>query len=289
MKATKFLYLFIGLILFQSCEDVVDLDLDDTEILLVVEGEVNDEDSIQWVRLSRTTDYFENQPPDYSFWSEATVNLYQNDNLFGTMDYNSSTSRFEIPLTAQTGEEYYIRIDLPNGKSYQSEVERINRVNPIDTIWYEVNDEPTFGDETEWEIYIESQEEPGKGDYYQWKVYLNGEYQAEPNDLSFAEDELVDGNYIEEFDVYTFDEEEYDELIAPTGYIDVVVYQTSISRLNYEFLSDLASQTAFAGGPFSPPPAALRGNLRSLSNEDERVLGFFAGVSKRSASIRIEP
>jgi len=289
MKATKFLYLLFGLILFQSCEDVVDLDLDDTETLLVVEGEVNDIDTIQWVRLSRTTDYFENQPPDYTVWSNATVNLYQNNSLFGQMEFNSSTSRFEIPLDAQIGEEYYIRIDLPNGKSYQSEVETINSVTPIDTIWYVENTEPDFGDETEWEIYIESQEAPGVGNNYQWKVFLNGEYQGEPDDLSIAEDELVDGNYIEEFDVYTFDQERYEELIAQTGYIDVVVYQTSISRLNYKFLLDLASQTAFSGGPFSPPPAALRGNLRSLSDEDERVLGFFAGVAKTQASIRIEP
>jgi len=287
MKATKFLYILLGLFVFQSCTDVIDLDLDETEILLVVEGEVNDVDSVQWVRLSRTTDYFENLPPNYSSLSDATVTLYQNGALYDTMAFNTSTERFEVNLRADSGEVYFVRIELANGKSYQSLEERINRVPSIDTIWYEVNDNPTFGDETEWDIFIESQELEGIGDYYQWKVYLNGEYQDEPEDLTYAEDDVVDGNYISEFDVYSIEEEDYDELIAGRDSIDVVVVQSTISRENFQFLSDLQSQTAFQGGPFSPPPAGLRGNISSIDNDDERVLGFFAAVAKRSASIRV--
>ena len=286
MNYSKYiLFTLIGFAtVLQSCTDVIDLDLDDTEVLLVVEGEVNDVDSVHWVTLTRSTDYFENQAPDYTAYSNATVILNRNGVAFDTMAFNTVSERFESTFNASLGETYSILIELPDGKLFGSLDETIPRVTPIDTIWVIEEEE---NDELFWEIYIESQEAPGVGDQYQWKTYINGIYQSEPFDLVFAEDEFVDGNYIEEFNVYTLDEEQYDFYRSLRYPIVVEIVQTGISANNYDFISDLFSQTAISGGPFSPPPAELRGNIESLDG-GERALGFFAAVSKESITGTID-
>ena len=53
-------------------------------------------------------------------------------------------------------------------------------------------------------IYINSQETPGEGNYYKWDIYINGELLNDSEDLAYASDELVDGNYIYDFLSYNF-------------------------------------------------------------------------------------
>lgn len=144
-----------------------------------------------------------------------------------------------------------------------------------------------FG-ETEQVIYIETKEIPGLGNYYQWKVYINGEYQDEPFDMIFAEDQFVDGNDIEEFDIYALSEEDILFYTSISDSISVRIEQTGISQNHYNFLSDVFSQTAISGGPFSPPPAEVRSNITNTSG-GERALGIFTVVSIKDIDITFAP
>ena len=281
----RFAYLVLLFIGLTGCTDVIDLDLSDTEILLVVEGEINDVDSVQWVQLSYTTDYFNNVPPDYTVESNAIIKLYENDALIDSMTYNPNTARFESYFQGTRGNTYSIEIVTEDGETYTSTKEILTEVTPIDTIW--VAEETNFG-ETEQVVYIETAEIPGIGNYYQWKVYINGEYQDEPFDMIFAEDQFVDGNYIEEFDIYALSEEDILFYTSFSDSIHVRIEQTGISQNHYNFLADVFAQTAIAGGPFSPPPAEVRSNITNTSG-GERALGIFTVVSIEDISITFAP
>ena len=99
--------------------------------------------------------------------------------------------------------------------------------------------------------------------------------------MAFANDELVDGNYIYDMEIFTdfYDDEEIDEDGSEIS--DKVLYmgdtiqvvQSSISRSAYNFYLGMQNQ-AFSGSPFSVPPANLPGNLNS--NNDKKVLGLFS-------------
>ena len=141
----------------------------------------------------------------------------------------------------------------------------------IAAIYSNFKEETVFEDEGYY-VSIDTEEPAGTGDYYRWKQYVNGEYLNEPFDLLFASDEFVDGNPITGFEV--------SEALELGDHYRIE--QLSISKAAYEFFFQLQTQTAFIGGLFDSPPAALVGNIVNLDPDGKKALGYF-GVSAMSA------
>ena len=123
-------------------------------------------------------------------------------------------------------------------------------------------------------VFINSQETPGPGHYYKWDIFINGRLLNESQNMSFVNDELVDGNYVYDFEIYTDfgnpnDENDRNLFLGDTVYVE----QLTISRNAYEFYLGMVNQ-AFAGSPFSVPPANLVSNLSA--SDGKRVLGIFS-------------
>jgi hypothetical protein len=59
--------------------------------------------------------------------------------------------------------------------------------------------------------------------------------------------------------------------------------QLNVSQEAFRFLRLVKQQSEISGSVFDPPPANIRGNMISLDNPDEVVLGYFmaAGESKK--------
>ena len=71
------------------------------------------------------------------------------------------------------------------------------------------------------------------------------------------------------------------------GY-SVLVRQQAIDRKGYEYWLELQKTTQDVGGLFDPLPARIKGNLRSISNPDKPVLGFFRGAQTNTMRISID-
>jgi len=69
----------------------------------------------------------------------------------------------------------------------------------------------------------------------------------------------------------------------------VKVDQTAITRSYFDFLNEILIQTVFVGGPFDPPPAAIRGNVYNSTDINDRALGYFQAVSVESAVTEVLP
>lgn len=282
----KYLLLLISSILFiSSCTDVVELDLSDQERVLVVEGTVNDIDSVHWLQLSYTGDYFNPELPDYQSQKNAQVLIFRNAVFLDTMRYNAQNQRFESFFKATEGEVYHIEFKLENGEEYITTPEEIKPVSVIDSIKYIYQTPQGFFPER-WQIVIYTQEIPGPGNFYQWRVYLNEEYQSRPFDMLYANDDLVEGNYIANFEIFNIVRERYDELKAiKTGPLKVKVEQMGINRNYFNYLQSF-QRNAFVGGPFSPPAAEIKGNVFKKGTR-ERALGYFNALSIRSIELEI--
>ena len=91
--------------------------------------------------------------------------------------------------------------------------------------------------------------------------------------MSFVSDELVDGNYVADFEIFTdfVTEEEEEEKVLQFG-DTVFVEQLSISKSAYQYYTGMVNQ-AFTGSPFSVPPANVPGNL--TASDGKKVLGLF--------------
>lgn len=65
--------------------------------------------------------------------------------------------------------------------------------------------------------------------------------------------------------------------------------QYAISQEAYRFLRLVKQQAEISGSIFDPPPATIRGNMISLDNPDEVVLGYFMAGAEATKRIYIDP
>ncbi|GAB3823143.1 hypothetical protein GCM10028895_29570 [Pontibacter rugosus] len=65
------------------------------------------------------------------------------------------------------------------------------------------------------------------------------------------------------------------------------IYQYSITSEAYDFFRILEQQKESTGTVFDPPPAEVKGNVFNVSDNEEKVIGFFdvAGVSTKEVVI----
>jgi len=266
--------ILFAIVAFTSCEDVVDVKLDGEDIdLIAVEAYINTKtENNVYVKLERTLAV--NQTTQNPVISNAVVQLSDNAATPNTvtLEEQGNTGIYLLPAETSypgvTGRTYTLTITTPDGtvitgKEYLQEIETLDsvKVNLSDRGNYEY-----LG------IYINSQETPGLGNYYKWDIYINGEFLNNGEDLAFASDELVDGNYIYDMLILLDWEDEEEDKILHQG-DTIVVEQLSISEAAYEFYWGLDDQ-AWAGGPFSVPPANVPSNL--TSSDGKRILGLFS-------------
>nr|WP_320022990.1 DUF4249 domain-containing protein [uncultured Draconibacterium sp.] len=266
--------ILFAIVAFTSCEDVVDVKLDGEDIdLIAVEAYINTKaENNVYVKLERTLAV--NQTTQNPVISNAVVQLSDNAATPNTvtLEEQGNTGIYLLPAETSypgvTGRTYTLTITTPGGTVITGE-EYLQEIETLDSVKVNLSDR---GNYEYLGIYINSQETPGLGNYYKWDIYINGEFLNDGEDLAFASDELVDGNYIYDMLILLDWEDEEEDKILHQG-DTIVVEQLSISEAAYEFYWGLDDQ-AWAGGPFSVPPANVPSNL--TSSDGKRILGLFS-------------
>lgn len=291
MKLKLYIILLFAIVTITSCNETIDLKLDDPKPVLVVDGYLSNLNTMQYVRLSNLENYFSNQVPDYSVHQNAKVILLEDGTEAGTYSFNQVDKRFELQYQGIEGKDYQIDITLSDGSRYISASEIMETPVPIDTIWYEYNESPGGPGPQGGEILVKinTQEPAGAGDNYQWKSYVNGQYQFESDDLFFADDRFVDGQDVTDLDVFGMSEDQYLSYKenSPTGQVFVEIEQLKISARYLKYLTLIQQQLFGAGSPFASPPAEIRGNVYKQGEDEVLALGFFytAGIDSKSIEI----
>ena len=274
MQTKISIFIFLSLLIFSSCQDVIDLDVPDGDIQLVVDGWLTDQAGEKQVLLSTTANYFNNtETPRVT---GALVILKNEKGVVDTLA-EKEAGVYITEHVGVVGETYHIYIRTTAGEEYESNPETIRFVPAITAIYSTFKEKSIFEDEGYY-VSIDTEEPLGVGDHYRWKQYVNDAYLNEPFDLLYASDEFVDGNPILGFEVNT------DPLEMGDHYR---IQQLSISEAAYEFFFQLQNQTAFIGSLFDSPPAALKGNIVNLDVSGKKALGYFgvSAVSEREIVI----
>ena len=166
------------------------------------------------------------------------------------------------------GREYTLTIEVEGITLTASEY--LAPVEPIDSIQVRPS---TFGDSKFLAISIFSQETPGIGNYYKWDIFKNDTLLSDSETMSFASDELVDGSYVDDAEIFidfNNPDQGFDRQIK---YMDTIqVHQNSISEFAYNFYYQMQQQS-YGGGLFSVPPANVKSNITASNGKD--VLGMF--------------
>ena len=272
-----FTLLLISMFAFTACEDVVDVELNNEDIGLISVEAYLDTKSFNniYVRLEKSlpVDNAVQNPPVVNATVEISDNAPTPNKVKLREEGFSGVYRlpFNTTYKVKPGLRYKLTITTQEGVTITGE-EYLQQVEPLDAV--KINLSPR-GNYEFLAIFINSQETPGPGHFYKWDIYKNDALLSNSENLTFASDELVDGNYIYDFEIFTDfiapDEGEEDKVLQMGD--TIYVEQMSISEQAYDFYFGMINQ-AFSGGPFSVPPANLPGNL--TSSDGKRVLGLFS-------------
>lgn len=280
---TTILLLIISVFL-GSCEDVVQVQLSDENLgLYAVEAKITS-DNNPYVYLYKSQ--LVSSGSQYPGISGAKVLISDNSEpqqnviLQESQEYQGLyVPKKGVYYWGEPGKEYTLTIAV--GNVTLSATELLAPVEPIDSILVRPSNRgefaflgiQTFGYET-----------PGMGNYYKWDIYINNRLLYPSDYLAIANDELVDGNYINGFEIFT----DFHEPNKPEDRIlnigdTIQVKQNSISKFAYNFYYQMFNQGQ-TGSLFSVPTANIKGNI--TSSDGREVLGLFV-ANDVSASNRI--
>lgn len=213
------LFFFSLIILLTSCENVIEIELDYMNPKLVIEGVINDFDNQCIIKLSKTTDYF-NQKSNHTV-SDAVITLTDNagtimkfnetepGNYLGESGQAKSRTNYTLNILSE-GNEYVAKATIPEKVNIDSLTCKYNPKSIIYEVGYVVSCH--FSDPEEFR------------NFYRLKTYNINDRTKAKNTKDIYNDDLCNGNHVDwlwkynvyqQFDtvvveLYTLDERTYD-------------------------------------------------------------------------------
>jgi len=252
----KIIFLLLSLNSLYSCEEVVQVDLEESEPRLVIEASIlwrkNTVGNVQLIRLTTTAAFFDDQIPPAE---GASVSVYSETGMEFVFEEIASGIFRNDQFVTQLNKPYELEIEYM-GEVYRA-TETLLPVAPLEYI--EQTDNGGFGGENiELKAYFT--DPPNIQNYYLVRFF------NEDLSIQIYEDKFTDGNqtfaYFSNEDL-TFGEEVGFEI-------------QGISKRFYEYLFVLRSQAGSGnGGPFQTQPTTVRGNIINTTNPDNFAFGYF--------------
>ncbi len=289
---------FAMLLLFNSCEDVINVETDLAPQLLVVDGWINNKSEPQVIKLTLSQPYFESTFATVLTGANVTVTSSEG-NTFNFVDKNDGLYTW-TPEDGQNlgavGTTFTLNIEN-EGKVY-SAVSVLEPVPPIDSISQEFRTDDLRGPDG---IYAQvyARDLLGLGNAYWIKTWKNGQFLNKPQELNIAFDAGFDPGA--ELDNLIFippirelvnrlpdpDTEDNDD-VAPWATGDSIYVEIhSINEPAFFFLNIARDQMANGDNTiFAIPLSNTTGNVIS-ADPSEEVLGIFnvSAVSSMGALI----
>ncbi len=250
--------LLFSLLFTLSCEKEIELDLPDFESKIVVEAEVLSGLGPHSVKLSKTVSFLGegDNPPIVG----ASVRIWDDVGQVDTLTevwpglYETST------LVGVIGRTYSLEV-IAEGDTITAQG-LMNRLNLIDSLSMEFLPEPLFFLDSGWYVTFHAPEAVGLGDFYRFRYFTNDSLHNDIDDLFFADDRVVDGNYISL--QFPFDQNSGDS---------VRVEVLGISNTAYDYYLTMQQLITSAGNPFGSPPDNV------VTNVSKNAFGFFLVAS----------
>lgn len=274
MKRYMLLVWAVASLMLTSCEDVIDVDLDKGETLLAVDGWVTSQPGPYKIRLTNTAPYFTNESTPKV--TGATLIITDSEGTTDTLKESEPGIYLTQHLQGKIGNTYTLKIRT-NGEEYTAQTE-IKRVPPIDSLVIKYHEESAFYEKSGYYIYYNGPEPVGIGDCYRFKIFQNDTLLSGPEDLIFAEDKLVDGNYIGDLQMNEEEAFQKGDIIRTENW--------SITDDTYRYYVELSAQIN-NGGLFSNPPANVRTNVHNTNTNGRKAVGWFGGAGVSSMQITI--
>lgn len=303
---TQIQNIFLGfcLIFFMvSCEDVIDVDINEGASQLVVDAWLTNQNRPQTVVLTLSQPFFENTLLPSPVLGASVRITNQAGKVFNFIDENNTGEYLWRPqLQGETlgeiGDSYLLEVTV-QGQSYQA-ITRLNRVPPIDSLVTEFREEE-LGEPEGYYAEVFARDFVGAGDTYWIRTTKNNQFLNEGSDINIAFDAgfsqggNIDGlTFISPIreGINPFREDDDGDILAPYALNDTIFVEIhSITQEAFNFLQEVQTQLT-NGGLFAIPLANVRTNIQNTDpNIRNDVVGFFcvSAVSAQGAIVGQDP
>lgn len=246
------LFLLSTLVL-SACEEVIDVDLAEANPVLVVDAQMDAEQSLVEVRLTRSGSYFDGNP--VSAVLGAAVSIESEGQTVVLADAQSQ-GLYTGNITVSPGDE--VRLTIVDGAdTYTSTTTVPVEVKP-DSLTTEYFPPNSFFDGGS--IVRISFTDPGTSvNHYRVILFANGEAYEGSGNIIAENDELVNGEYVD-YPVFL-------DFFQPGDSVTIILQ--SITEATYDYLLTLQDITLNQGGGSTAAPA------NPISNVEGGALGLF--------------
>ncbi len=275
----KILYMLPLLLLLASCEDVVQIKLDEGSKLYVIDAFINDLRTDQVVKVTTNDSYFSNReaPPV----DNAIVTLVDlNTNASYNFNYISK-GRYIYSIGAgdtisRTGHNYMLKVTI-NGETYTSITEQ-KRTAVIDSIaaYYNDGSDPFAGPSDSYVCLLFARDKAdNSADYYWLRTFRNDTLFNGSADINIC----IDGTG----GIVTNAPADTIAFTPPATFLGFKTYKKndkcnveihSISRETYFFFYQALTQINNAG-LFATTPENIKTNISTPANATTRAIGWF--------------
>lgn len=320
MKRASYILLlfFLG-----SCIDPYQVEVEQGPQLLTIEGMITSIAQVHSIRLTRSDTYGSVFQGLIRPVTGATVIVRDNlGNVTFFAENNTDRGSYNSPVdfAAAIGRSYSLQIQTVEGKVYSSFPERVESVPAIKDLTYKVIKIPVEGENNSRSgvQLIASIDDPAdQNNFYFWRndpsVYVLKTrpdlFTPRPTETNPGREPApkacCDTCYSTELvgnqSLFIAQDDNFNGLSTkiPVGFIEddglrfvqtyrVDLRQMSISQSAYRFLRLVKQQTEISGSVFDPPPANIKGNMISLDNPEEVVLGYFIAAGERKKRLYIK-
>jgi hypothetical protein len=269
-------WLILTIILASACTKRVDIPLKTGDIKLSVEGYLFDTDSISWVRLTKTSGYFSDEPPPAV--SKAQVTVAYNSRQWPLTESDTAPGLYFIEDSSfrlVAGDTYSLQILLPAPIGGYSRYESQTTVPPLRIHIDSLNMEyaPVF---KQWVVRYFGQDMPGR-DYYLFNSQVNGKIVTDSIlQKTVREDRFFDGRYVSGVVVQVLKQNK----LKPGDIYTLMA--SNITKEYYEYLQALQDEIGEKNPLFSGPPANVTGNI------NHGALGFFTAFFTTAYEVRLK-
>ncbi len=247
--------------LLQSCEEVIDVNLNNADPKLSIDGQINLGGKAR-VQLSYTSSYFSEEEPQHE--ENATVIISSSNGLEETLSHQGKGLYTGQTISGQVGITYELKITIDN-KIYTG---KSKLLTPTEIIKLDYKPFDSFGEEGEYNLEITLKNNPEEENFFLIKYYLNNEEKEDTyNTLShkyFPKEETI------EFSPFSF-------IFTADDIVTVKAYSIDEATYNYySELGDIIDQHGGSSTPYNPK-----------SNMGNGVLGFFRAWSYNEQIIQV--
>ncbi|HJN05757.1 MAG TPA: DUF4249 family protein, partial [Bacteroidales bacterium] len=274
--ASLIIILLFGTVILNSCTKRIDIKLDSTYERLAVAGFITPQKGDQYVRLTKTSNYFSNKPAPTV--SGAVVTISDDSS---TVEFSEDFNNPGYYLAPEdyfgiSGTTYHLDITLSesiNGNvNYKAHEEMPHLADNIDSVVVEYNEQYE-----RWMVRLYAWEPPST-DFYMFNGMRNGNMITDTvSRINISDDRLFNGNYTSGAVVLVLYKDELE--LGDT----FTLILSNITEEYANYMTDLQLELQPHDPMFSGPPANVRTNINN------NAVGYFAAFPSAFTSTTVKP